>query len=514
MSPGPGMGERLRLAAAQFAGRTAVSEPSTGRRLTFHELESAANAAAHLLALVGEPGARVAILAEKSIGTTVAIWGAIKAGMMFVPGSPGWSFDRVEHWMRDCEPSAVLVDDVSLAERLASLPPGATPRRVFHIEGFASEAGRYPTAPFPDPVGAEAPLYIYYTSGTTGAPKGAVVSHAAAAATVDHLVARLRLDAESRLLNTVPLYLDRSVFEIAGHVTAGAENVIAPKGLNVPRLWDLVSAREVSALSTAPIVLRALAAGAGSLLRRRRAGALRSVLFGGERSLMSALAPLVKALPDVRWLQGYGTTETVMQSLLYEFDASSRIDHDYIPLGERFPDSWAYLADESGNWLPGPGTGELVVAGRTMIEYWRQPELTQARLRALKTPDGRTRPTWFTGDMVLRDEAGTLLYRGRRDNVVKLRGERIQLEELDAAVTSLPGVMDGAAVCIETKERGSEIVGVVQCGHDDRAEPGFRTEWQNFLPEGLRPDRMIVVNQLPRGPGGKVERARLRELVG
>jgi len=240
--------------------------------------------------------------------------------------------------------------------------------------------------------------------------------------------------------------------------------------------------------------------------------ALRWVLFGGESFPPAALAAAQRALPHARFSNVYGPAE-VNQCTFHHLDTpvDDSATGGAIPIGRPWDDTDVLLVDADDRALDGACEGELLVSTDTMMDrYWRRPELTATSIVA--RPEGRPAQRWYrTGDLVRRLADGTLVFLGRSDHQVKLRGHRIELEAIEAVITAAPDV-DACAVIIE---RGDEdqLVALVAPTPDDEARSSMLTALGQRLPRYSVPAEIVGVASLPRTGVGKVDRSAAAEVL-
>ena len=483
-------------------------------------------AAALAGALVAEgvrPGDRVAIHLPKSVDSFVAAHAIVRLGAVMVPVdwfAPG---DHVADVIGDAAPAAII--------------SSAGEQRFDEILG----AGSRPAVVTPDAVGppvgpvdvdASSAAYIVYTSGSTGKPKGIVHTHASALAYAVGAVATYALTTSDRLANIAPLHFDQSTFELWAGPLAGATVVVVPDGvLRFPAsLSDLVARERATVWYSVPYaIMQLVTRGAAA---ERDLSALRWVLFGGESFPPAALAAAQRVLPQARFSNVYGPAE-VNQCTFHHLDALEGDPGDgdggvgggggvdggggdgaadsTIPIGRPWPAAQVLVVDADDNVLEGPGDGELLVSSATMMEgYWRRPELTAAAI-GVRPETGDARRWYRTGDLVRRLDDGLLVFLGRGDHQVKVRGHRIELEAVESVVTEAPGV-DACAVLVERSDE-DRLIALVAPAPDDERRASMLALLGRRLPRYSVPAEVVGVETLPRTAVGKVDRAAAAALL-
>ena len=467
--------ELLRRAAVRDRGAAAVHDgPVT---TTYGELDRLADACAAALATAGvRPGDRVLVWAEKSAETIAVLLGALRAGAIYVPVSPANPVHRVARIAADCTARLVVGD------RPAELPTG-------QVLGFADLLALGGT-PVEHPARPGDPAYILYTSGSTGTPKGVCLSHRNALAFVEWAVGETRLGPDDRLASHAPFNFDLSVFDLYGALSVGAsvDLLDSATAYSPPGLVEFLLGRPVTTWYSVPSAL-GLMIREGGLLGAPPPAWLRTCVFAGEPFPLTEVLRLRRAWPGVRLLNWYGPTETNVCTS-YEVTDADLDRTTALPIGRAC----------SGDTVEVDAAGEIVVTGPTvMLGYWGRP--------AHHGP-------YRTGDLGYYDEHGQLVCSGRRDAMVKLRGHRVELGEVEVVVGSHPAV--AAAVVVVTGD-----------GLDARlhafavAEPGTRPTLLELkrlcaqrLPHYMIVDRLTVVDRLPRTANGKTDRAALLAAAG
>ncbi len=475
----PGSWERHFAASPD---RPALESASGG--LSYGELERASRAAAGRLAALGlVRGDRLLVSAESCAELVVAVVGALRMGLVLVPANTAYREAEIDHVVADAGPRAALVDD---AERVGWLRAADAALVVCgpEVEGEPAEAP--PLAPPP----AGAPALIGYTSGTTGRPKGAVLSHGNLLASAEALRRAWRWVPSDRLLLALPLFHMHGLgVGLFGSLHAGASVRLWPR-FDPDLLFAAIRSGEGTLFFGVPTMYHRLVdhPEADALSRLR-------LCVSGSAPLPGDLHRRFEARTGQRILERYGMTETVML-------VSN--PHD----GERRPGSVG---------LPLPGVevrlagepGEIEVRGPNVFSgYWQRPDAPDANASAF-TEDG-----WFrTGDLGRRDEAGYLEICGRAKELVISGGYNVYPREVEDAVRLHPGVSDVAVVGVASAEWG-ETVTAYLVGAVGEALPGL-DDLHAFLADRLArykwPRRLHVVPELPRNALGKVQKHRLSE---
>jgi amino acid adenylation domain-containing protein len=512
----------LIASAARYPDRTAVIDGAES--LSYRELDqSSARLAGELVARGAGPGNRVGLYLDKSLHAIVAVWGVLRAGAAYVPLDIASPARRVARIVENGDLCGILSTAKwwsMLAPALVSPPAfvgiARAAQRQFEI-GFAfagSDRWRVPAADCGAGAGQNDPsraAYLLYTSGSTGQPKGVVLSHRAALSFVDWAAGTTALGPTDVVSSHAPLHFDLSVFDLFASCRAGACVVLVPPGLNVfPRnLADWIAARRITVWYSVPSLLARLALSGG--LERHDWSQLRQIIFAGEVFPVAHLRRLREQIPGARYWNWYGPTETNVCTA-YAVAALPAEQTAPVPIGTACANSKLLVVNDAGS-VCGPGeTGELYVSGPSvMTGYQAMPEATA---RALVTrEDGTDGALWYrTGDLVREDAAGLLHLLGRRDGMIKSRGYRIELGEIESVLHQHPAVAEAAAIALPDEESGHVIraAAVAKAGHELDAGK-LRAFCTERLPPYMIPLSIAVRGSLPRGSTGKVDRLRLHE---
>lgn len=490
-------------AAAERAA-DAVAVVHDGSSMTYAELARRSGQFAAALQSAGiTRGRTVGVWAMKSIDTVVAIHGIQRAGAISVPVDPMAPLSVLSTMTRTLGLDAVVVD-AAHADRVSG---PETPSTLIGDVGLdidlsAKAVLTWDDVASHDPVGqptlsADDPAYMITTSGSTGEPKAIVHTHHSALRYAQLAADTYGLTPADRLANVAPFHFDQSTFELYGAPVAGATTVLVPElAVRFPaELSTLVERERVSIWYSVPTILtQLLHRGA---VEERDLSSLRWVLFGGEVFPSGTLAELMGLLPNARFSNVYGPAE-VNQCMFHHLESLPLPDTS-IPIGLPWPDTEIRVVGDDA-----PRRGELHVRSATMMAgYWRRPDLTEAGIIDEVDDIGR-RVRWYrTGDVVEYDADGLLHFCGRVDRQVKIRGNRVELEAVEAAISDIEGVISTAAVTL-TRDGADLLVAIVEGGPGVNAR-AVRAAARTVLPPHAVPDEVMVVDALPRTQSGKID---------
>lgn len=498
----------LAQAAARQPQRPAVS--SDGRTLTYAELDRLSNQVARALRRLGvTPGDRVGILGPKSAASVVAVYGALKARACYVPLDPKAPADRISYVLSDSGVAVVITDDDQAARfsELADRVSGLRRLVVAARTEIIAESGE----PLDGDQAVETDLaYILYTSGSTGTPKGVMVSHRNSLTFVDWAAAAAGLTSGDRVASPAPLHFDLSVFDVFATCKAGAcLTVIPDRTTTFPvSIAHWLADERVSVWYSVPSVLTLLACFGG--LSTFDLSHLRTVIFAGEVFPPKYLARLMTELPHPRYLNWYGPTET---NVVTAFEvAAGQADLGPVPIGTAIANTEVFALTSEGRRVSQPGEeGELCVRGPSLMRgYWRRPDRSHEVLVPNPLRPDSDELVYRTGDLVTVDPAGNYVYLGRRDAMVKIRGYRVELGEIEAALYRHPCVSGAAVLPVPDELLGNRLHAVISA-----TETGGLTRedvldhCRRWLPSYMVPDGIEFRAELPRTSTGKVDRAGL-----
>jgi amino acid adenylation domain-containing protein len=505
------------LSAAARSGGERIAVVDGERELSYAELDARSSSLAAALAAHGvAPGDRVGLLLEKSIEAVIAIYGALKAGAVYVPLDDQAPVHRLAYIARDAGMRCVVSSDTKAGVCRELLVQGAPLETVIGaganaeedserhvewlpwsaVEGFAAEAP--PVASDPDAL-----AYILYTSGSTGEPKGVMLSHANCRAFVDWAAQEVGVTPEDRLSSHAPFHFDLSTFDLFAAARGGASVVLVPRDLSIfpVMLARFIAEQAITVWYSVPSALTALVL--RGELEATPLPALRVVIFAGEVFPIKYLARLMELVPEPRYLNFYGPTETNVCT--WHEVPRGALPTVELPIGVPLPGVTAAIELEDGTLAPDGELGELVIGGPTVMHgYWNDAERTA---RSLSLEDGVRH--YRTGDLVRRRSDGELLFAGRRDSQIKTRGYRVELGEIEAALSAIDGVVEAAVIAVPDETITNRLKAfVVTSG--PVAEAQLARLCRQRLPSHMIPDEFELRPELPKSSTGKVDRRALQ----
>ncbi|MFK4071671.1 non-ribosomal peptide synthase/polyketide synthase [Streptomyces sp. NPDC029674] len=478
--------------AALAPDATAVVHEDT--TLTYGELNERANLLARLLVRRGiGPEDTVALMLPRSAELPVAVLAVLKAGAAYLPVDPAYPADRIAYMLGDAAPALTL----TTSDLAAALPAGTDHLTLDTADVTEFAAHDVTDAERRVPLHRSHPAYVIYTSGSTGRPKGVVVTHTGVAGLLETRKV-WDLGPGDRVLQFASFSFDAAFWELSMALLSGATLVLAPADRLRPGapLVELAAERRITHTLLPPSVLDVLTPG--------DLPSVRTLLVGGEASSGELVA---RWSPGRTMLNAYGPTEiTVCATLSGPLSGTARP-----AIGAPVPNMRAYVLDAWLRPVPAGVAGELYLAGDGVARgYLGRPGLTAERFVACPFGEPGER-MYRSGDLVRRTADGELEYLGRADEQVKIRGLRVELGEIESALTGSPAVAQAAVLVREDRPGDKRLVGYVVPADPARGvdTAQLRSDIGALLPEYMVPASLVALDALPLTPNGKLDRRAL-----
>jgi amino acid adenylation domain-containing protein len=512
------LSDLLEQRAAEVPESVALDLEETS--ISYRELASYATRLSGVLRQAGVGrGDRVGIYAPKGLLAYAGIFAALRAGAAYVPIDPQAPRARVARILADAAPCALFVersltgaipDAIDGLELL--ITDGSPPRVVgsLRVLGWDEALREGSSAQTACPADEDDPAYVLYTSGSTGQPKGVVLSHRAALAFIEWATEAMTLRTEDRVAGVASLHFDLSTFDLFAAIATGGTLVPLPEGalLRPREASQWISRQRITTWYSTPSTLILLLNRGG--LADVRLDALRRVLFAGEIFPRKHLEALREALPPRTALFNlYGPTETNVCT--WHPVTQLPGEGEDLPIGRPCSGDEVLVVDAEGYPVPEGEEGEIWVHGPSvMLGYRGAPELT-ARVLRHRPGAPESEGLWYTtGDLGHRDRRGDLHFHGRRDHMIKVRGYRIELGEVEAALYNHPEIREAAVVAVPDEEQGQRLRACVVTDDPARCSVlDIKRHLGGLLPSYMLPAEILLLGTLPTTSSGKVDRAKL-----
>ena len=534
-------------AAERDGDRDAFVAP--GSNLTYGELVRRANQLAHLLRDEGvRRGDRVGIFMPRNVDSALAVFGILKAGAAFVPLDPHIPAHALERLIADCgirhvithpQPSQHVMLMLARMESVGRIQTvigpdlgGADPEELAVRLSVSQAAERIRFRPWGDLETYDAEsgpdisvlgddlAYIMYSSGSTGRPKGIMHTHRSGLAYAHLSVATYGVGPEDRIGNHSPLHFDMSTFGYFSSPMAGATTLIIPEAYTklTASLSQLIADEKLTIWYSVPLALIQLLA--RGVLEDRDLSSLRWVMFGGEPFARKHLYALMALWPQARFSNVYGPAE-VNQCTYFHLPAvpdpaAAAVDParnaEPVPIGKIWDDTEGRVLDDQDQPVAEGEVGELVIRSSTMMRgYWARPELNEKCFYSETLDGGFERVFYRTGDLVQARADGELLFLGRKDRQLKIRGYRLELDDIERTLSAHPTVEEAAVFAVRVDDETRRLSAAVSPKDGEEVDP---EALRQFLVDRLSwyavPSEIREVQSFPRTTSGKIDRRRLQ----
>ena len=520
----------LQTAITEQAGMRpeAAAVLSPDDSLTYGELETASNRLAHMLRELGcRRGDRVGLLMPKVPAAIVGLLGVLKADAAYVPLDPSGPPARLARMLEVGGCHSILAAGRTATLLRAALACANLPRRpllgwldaapppepevpcAFTTADLPALPARLPHAVNRDTDVAQ----IFFTSGSTGAPKGVMITHYGVLQFLEWASSYFGLSSSDRVSQHPPLHFDLSTFDIFGTLAAGAQLHLTPPAFNLlpHKLAQYMRTARLTQWFSVPSVLNLLAK--FDAVRQGDFPELRRVIWCGEVIPTSTLMHWMRCLPQVRFTNLYGPTETTIASSHYTLPRCPSHEQEAIPIGTACAGEELLVLDEEMRPVGDGETGDLYIRGVGLSPgYWNDPERTRSSFLPFPAGTETGERIYRTGDLARRSAEGLIYFAGRRDQQIKSRGYRIELGEIEAALGALPQLRESAVVAVESQGYQGWMIccAYVPMSGVSIDPRRLRPRLARALPAYMLPTRWMRCGALPRNPSGKVDRADLR----
>lgn len=497
--------EKFEMVVSEYPTKIAVDDGKTA--LTFEELKSCAKKYAAVICVSGtdfnEP---VGVFVDRTVDSVVMMLAVLYSGNYYIPLDPEMPDEKIKNIFLDSNARVVLGKEEN---RIKISSVDSNVEFISTVELNENE-GVICDKKYDRNDNNPIPLYMVYTSGSTGKPKGVLKSHFATISFINAYTETFRFGADEVIGNQSPLYFDASAKDLYLMLCTGATLILIPKELFtfLVVLIEFMNEKKITFISWVPTALSIIVQ--MNIFTEIIPKYLKRVFFVGEVMPIKHLKKWKAALPDVQFVNLYGSSELAGICCYYEVKEITE-DMDKLPLGESLSNCKVYLLDEDNVIDEREHLGEIcVVSDALAIEYFNDKERTQERFQ-MKEINGECVRVYRTGDIGKYNANGELVYVGRADFQVKHRGHRIELGEIETVSDSMDAIQRSACLYDYDKKK---IVLFYQLNEGfDCKEVEILNSLRGKLSDYMLPNKVVGLSEIPLNPNGKIDRPALKILL-
>lgn len=501
--------EWLDRTAERFPDKAAIVDE--WEMLSFREYRQKALAiAAELISSGVGPREPVVVYMEKSAKVLASFMGIAYSGNFYSPIDEEMPASRANKILEIFQPK-IVITTAELKEQFAAF--GYSGKYLIYENIQPSEENEDIVRSVAEKILDTDLLYVLFTSGSTGMPKGVGIQHRAVIDYIDWVVEEFGVTEADSFGNQAPFYFDNSILDIYSAIKSGASLYVIPKELfsNPARLLEYLKENRVNTIFWVPTALIVVAR-LRVLKKVDMTGTIKRVLFCGEAMPNKELNRWREAVPGAVYANLYGPTEITDACTFYRVDREFQ-DDEPLPIGKPMRNTEILLLGEDGRRIRPEerGTvGELCVRGTCLsVGYYKNPEKTQEAFVQNPLNDRYEEKIYRTGDLASYNEYGELVYVGRKDFQIKHLGYRIELGEIETAVSSLEDI---DRCCCAYDQKRSQIV-LFLTSQRQIARGEMQEQLSGLLPEYMIPKKVVQLEEMPLNANGKIDRTRLKEMI-
>lgn len=496
--------------------------------VTYADLNNRANIIATKLAYVLPAGSsNIGLYINKSPNAVAAIFGVLRTGSAYVPMDVDSPVQRTAYIVSDCAINIVITDqrnisklaeieslraiDLVLVLVINAMEEAAPIEIPNNWKLITYKIGEACNAIVDSAISQDEPAYILYTSGSTGRPKGVTLSHRNAEVFVDWSQEYFNLGAEDKFASHAPFHFDLSIFDIFACIKVGGTLCLLPPGLAFfgDAITTFIRENRISVWYSVPLALVSILSCQKNL--SENLASLRIVIYAGESLHFTKLNELRRYLHNCDICNLYGPTETNVITYYTLARESNQPLTENLPIGKPCPYARILIVDEQKNPVSRGVTGELVVNGASLMRgYWGDPKKTAEKIRHINLSDS-SESFYFTGDIVYQNDDDEIIYLGRIDNMIKIRGFRVELGEIESALLAHERVNNAVVVAVQDDVIGHHLIAFVEPVNQTMLDlDEMINHCTDKLPAYMIPEKFKFLSKLPQNSTGKVDRMELK----
>lgn len=461
-------------------------------QLTYRELDQRIESVASALLKKGvRSGDTIGMLADRSMEMIISIFAILRTGSIYVPIDPAFPNERISNILTDSKASWLIADKEQIIKDYDG--------KILSIDDVNNVKEMTEVLIPAYSISAECPAYIMYTSGSTGKPKGVVTTHRNIVKTSVNN-GFMDVQESDRILQLSNYAFDGSTYEIFGALLNGASLILISRQqmLNVQELAKTMLTQKITSCFMTAALFNTLVDWDVHSLKY-----VRKLFFGGEAASKSHVARALEVLGENRLVNGYGPTETTVFAATYSVDGSL-LAYDTVPIGKPIHNTKVYVLNQADQLQPVGVPGELCVTGDGLAEgYLSQQDLTDERFVPCPFEPGQR--MYRTGDLVRWLPDGLLEYRGRIDQQVKIRGNRVELTEIQGKLAETDSIKEAVVTAQRDQHGHSYLCAYVVPEGTDYSVQKWKKQLRQTLPEYMIPSTFITLSTLPKTSNGKLD---------
>ncbi|MFD1887700.1 AMP-binding protein [Paenibacillus wenxiniae] len=488
--------------------------------LTHGELHDQSNQFCNYLYSLGvKKGERVALLMDSSIHSIIALVGIMKKGAIYVPINTSSSEDVIEYIINETEVSTVIAD-AKYCNKLDQLSMKKDLKLIIH--GSASEdQNMYVFEKYsdfevhiqhPEHIISSDIINIVFTSGTTGTPKGVIVRHECITPFMNYVTKRFHHNEATRTLSDTPLSFDPFLTEIVPSFIGGGFVYLYKGLMSINKFLKVIERENITNFGCGPSLLLLLSSNK-HILQEYDLSSLQEIYFGYESCPTTTIQTLQTYLPNVTFINGYGTTETYASSTFHEITYPVTDEIKNFPIGDPIEGTELLVINEDNELTEPDEIGELVIRGNSIMSgYWKNQDATEKVLKVNPIFPESLEKVYFTGDLVKRLPNNDIIFVGRKDTQVKINGYRVELLEIQNIIEKHSLTKECCILAMNENDTNKIYCYLITENNSQQELDEIKTYLIAKLEPYKIPYKWIMIDRMPRNSNGKVDKKQLEIL--